>query len=171
MTEEKLMYKLIGGLAILAAATNVAAETVPIFGTVESKCVITTDTQGVYGNPTPSVLSTAAAAGGVQPIIRYDVISADYYKAVITTPDSFSTSPTLNDVVNWEGSVSVGEVTDPLMSDYDTVKIEYNNTTEYQLTVSGSTWFEIESIAEYGYDKSFPAGDYTAVVVAECIAI
>ena len=29
------------------------AEDVPIIGNVESKCVITTDTQGVYGNPTP----------------------------------------------------------------------------------------------------------------------
>lgn len=145
-------------------------EDVPITGTVESKCVITTDTQGVYGNPTPNVLSTAAADGGVEPIVRYDVISADYYKAKISYPDNFSSSPALEDVVTWTGSVSVGEVSDAGMSAYDTNKVEYNNVYETDLTIAGSTWFKVESEANYGYDKSFPAGTYNAVVQAECIA-
>ena len=37
---------------------------------VESKCIITTDTEGVYGNSTASNLSTDAADGGVEPVIR-----------------------------------------------------------------------------------------------------
>ena len=165
------MFKKAFIAASLVAAAGVHAETVPIMGTVEAKCVITIDTTGVYGNPSPSVLSTVPAEGGVEPVVRYDVISSDYYKAVISTPDSFSSSPELNDVVNWTGSTEVAEVTDPLMSDYDTVKIEYNNTTEYNLSIAGSTWFKIASRAEYGYDKSLPAGDYNAIVTAECIAL
>ncbi len=159
--------------AILLAfvAANSFAGEAPITGTVSSKCVITTETNGVYGNPSPSILSTAAVDGGVQPIIRYDVASADYYKAVISTPEYFTSSPSLDDVVTWTGSVSVAEVTDPLMAAYDTDKREYNNTTEFDLTVSGSTWFKATSQADYGYNKSFPGGVYSAVVVAECIAL
>jgi hypothetical protein len=39
------------------------------------------------------------------------------------------------------------------------------------MTVAGSTWFKISSVADYGYNKSFPAGQYTAVVEAECIPL
>jgi len=28
----------------------------------------------------------------------------------------------------------------------------------------------VSSVAEYGYGKAFPAGDYTALITAECIA-
>jgi len=56
------------------------------------------------------------------------------------------------------------------MSGFETNKITYNNTVEFDLTVAGSVWFNVDSSADYGYDKSFPAGDYTAMVVAECIA-
>lgn len=159
-------------VTMLALCTMPAlAEETPIMGTVASKCVIVTDTAGVYGNPSPSVLSTAAVDGGVPPVIRFDVISADFYKAVITTPDSFSSSPALNDVVNWTGSVSVSEVTDPLMADYDTNKREYNNVTEFDLTVAGTVWFGVSSQADYGATKAFPGGEYTAVVNAECVAL
>ena len=47
-----------------------AAIDVPITGNIESKCVITTDTPGVFGNPTPDKLSTLPADGGVLPIIQ-----------------------------------------------------------------------------------------------------
>jgi hypothetical protein len=57
------------------------------------------------------------------------------------------------------------------MSAYDNNKIEYNNITEIDLTIAGSTWFKVASTANYGYDKAFPAGQYRAVVTAECIAI
>jgi len=88
------------GLGIAVGKTVRAAE-VPIEGVVQSRCLINTDVAGVYGNPTADKLSTAAADGGVQPVIRYDITLADAYKAKITTPTDFSTSPTLNDTVTW----------------------------------------------------------------------
>ena len=60
-----------------------------IVGNVDSKCIIISETPGVYGNPNPYKLTTATTDGGVQPIIRYDVLAADYYKAVIEHPISF----------------------------------------------------------------------------------
>lgn len=165
------MFKKILIASLLALPMMAISEDVPITGRVTPKCVIYTETPGVYGNPTPSKLSTASADGGVQPIIRYDVVQAGYYKAIITVPNSFSSSPTLSDVVNWTGSVDVSRVTDAAMSAYSTSKIEYNNTTEITLTVPGSVWFKADSKAEYGYNKAFPAGDYRAIVTASCIAI
>jgi len=158
------------GIALTLSVSAVAAD-VDITGTVDSKCVVTTDTIGIYGNPSPSVLSTDAVSGGVEPIVRYDVIQANYYKAMITTPDQFVESPALDDVVNWTGSVDVAEVTDPTMSAYDNEKRLYNNVTEVDLTVAGSTWFKVSSEANYGYDKAWPAGVYRATVTAECIAL
>ena len=120
---------------------------VQIDGNVEAKCIIQTDTSGVYGNPTATKLSTLPADGGVMPIVRYDVAVADYYTAKITHPSAFSSSPTLTDTVAWTGESSVS-----------------------QTTVAGSTWFSTSSTAVYGVDKSFPGGTYIAVVQAECIA-
>ena len=77
----------------------------------------------------------------------------------------------MSDVVNWTGDVNVSEVSDTLMSDYDANKITYNNTHEYNMSVAGSTWFKISSAADYGFAKSLPAGNYTAVVLAECIPL
>lgn len=160
--------------AIIALATTFAmsayAVDVPLTGTVDSKCVVTTDTNGVFGNPLPYRLSTAQADGGVEPIVRYDVVQADYYKALISHPISFSESPSLNDVVNWTGAVSVAEVSDPLMSDYDNTKRLYDNITEVDLSITGSTWFKVSSQADYGFNKALPAGTYRAIVTAECIA-
>lgn len=156
--------------ASLLLATAAVAEEAIIEGNVQSKCVIHTDTNGVYGNPTPSKLSTASTDGGVQPVIRYDVAVPGYYIARIVTPSSFSTSPSLSDVVNWTGSSSVGQVSDAGMSAYDSSKVVYNDTTEFDLTIAGSTWFKVTSTAEYGYGKAFPGGTYRAIVVAECVA-
>lgn len=160
--------------AIIALATTFAmsayAVDVPLTGTVDSKCVVTTDTNGVYGNPLPYRLSTSQSDGGVEPIVRYDVVQADYYKALISHPISFSESPSLNDVVNWTGAVSVAEVSDPLMSDYDNTKRLYDNITEVDLSITGSTWFKVSSQADYGFNKALPAGTYRAIVTAECIA-
>jgi len=166
------MFKKILLASLLALPMFASAEDIPITGTVSSKCIIYTDITGVYGNPSPSILSTAPIDGGVQPIVRYDVVQAGgYYKAVITTPNSFSSSPTLPDVVNWTGSVDVSRVTDAAMSAYSTNKRMYNNTTEFTLSVPGSVWFKADSKAEYGYNKSFPAGTYRAIVTAACIAL
>ena len=164
-----MFKKLMLSVAILSGSA--IAQEVPITGNVESKCIVQTDTLGVYGNPTPSTLTTESTAGGVTPIIRFDVIQASFYKARITTPNGFSESPVLNDVVNWSGAVTVGEVSDANMSAYSTSKVEYDNTTEIELTVAGSTWFNVDSIAEYGYDTALPAGTYRAIVSAECIAL
>ena len=164
---KKLLFLIPAVLVTSAVQANI-----PINGTVESKCVIQTDTDGVYGNPTADKLSTTASDGGVVPIIRYDIITADAYKAVVTTPSSFSTSPTLDDVVEWTSSTSVGETSDAGMSAFETNKVTYNNghSTEFDLTIAGSVWFDVSSVAEYGYGKAFPAGNYTALITAECIA-
>jgi len=165
------MFKKSLALAAAIVGMNAVAEDVTITGTVASKCVITTDTVGVYGNPTPSELSTAPADGGVLPIVRYDVLQANFYKARIEYPESFSESPALSDVVTWAGDVSVSQVTDATMSAYDTSKVEFNNVTEIDLTVAGSTWFKVESTADYGVGKAFPAGTYRTIVSADCIAL
>jgi len=169
MIKERSMKKALALLGLVAGSAF-AAEA-PITGTVASKCVIVTDTPGIYGNPSPSVLSTAAASGGIEPIVRFDVISADFYKAVISYPTSFSSSPALSDVVNWTGSASVAEVTDAGMAAYDTNKREFNNVTEFDLTIAGTVWFKVSSQADYGATKAFPGGEYTAVVSAECVAL
>lgn len=165
------IFKSILVAAFLAVSFNAMSTEVPIRGSVSSKCVINTDVPGVYGNPAPNVLSTAAVDGGVLPIIRYDVIESGYYKAVITVPTMFTSSPTLSDVVNWTGSVAVSKVTDASMSAYTTNKRLYNSTTEVDLSIPGTVWFSATSKAQYGYGKAFPAGEYKAVVLAECIAL
>lgn len=164
------MLKTTLSIAAIMMATTVSAADTPISGTVESKCSIYTDVQGVYGNPNPYELSTAAADGGKQPIIRYDVASADYYTAKISYPTSFSSSPTLTDSVTWTGDVEVSSVSDTNMSGYEAAKVSTSNYVEFDLTVAGTTWFKVSSNATYGYNKSFPAGNYTAIAVAECIA-
>lgn len=157
----------------MAALVSLAvySEEVPISGVVASKCVIHTDTPGVYGNPSAHKLSTLPSDGGVTPIIRYDVVSAGNYKAVITTPVNFTTSPALNDTLTWFGETSVSAVTNASMSAYDTNKRIYNNTTEFDLSVAGTVWFKSTSKVEYGVNKSLPGGTYRAVVTAECIAL
>lgn len=156
------------GLVLLPSAL-LAVET-PINGTVASKCSIYTDRTGVFAQPLPNQLTTDPASGGVLPRIRYDVVQGDYYLAKVTWPNAFSSSPSLSDAVNWTGEVTVAEVTDVAMADYETNKIEYNNVTEFDLTVAGTVWFSVNSTADYGYGKSLPAGNYVAIVSAECIA-
>ena len=164
------MFRIISAAAAFLVAVPVYAENVPITGNVASTCSIYTDTAGVYGVPSPDELSTAPIDGGVHPVVRFDVTIADYYVAKISWPDSFSTSPSLTDAVNWDGEVSVSSTSDAGMSGYEAAKVEYDNVTEYDLSVAGSTWFEVESTVTYGYDKSFPGGTYAANVTAECIA-
>ena len=144
---------------------------VPISGTVQSRCVITTDTPGTYGNPNAYTLTTAAADGGVQPIVRYDVTLADAYYAQITTPTSFATSPSLSDTVTWTGSTEVSSVSDATnMAGYEAAKTTFGQTTQFDLTATGSTWFTSTSVATYGGNKAFPGGNYSATVEAVCVA-
>lgn len=164
------MKKLLLASLVLASCSPVYAEETPISGSVQTRCLIATDINGVYGNPVPSKLSTAAVDGGVVPVIRYDVSLAASYLAKITTPTSFSTSPTLTDSVAWTGSTTVTTTSDAGMSGYEAAKVTYGATTEFDLAIAGSTWFSSESTAVYGYSKSLPAGNYTALILAECIA-
>ena len=165
------MFKKTLLLLALGFITSANAEEMEVIGNVESKCVVVPDTAGVYGNPSPSILSSDPTDGGVDPIVRFDVIQASFYKARIVHPNSFSEAPSLNDVVNWTGDTATDQVSDANMSAYDAAKIEFDNVTEFDLTVAGSTWFKTESQADYGYGKAFPAGVYRAAVSAECIAI
>ena len=106
------------------------------------------------------------------PIVRYDIVTASKYKAVITTPTSFSTAPSLSDTVDWTSTTVAGQMSDAGMSVFNTDKVIYNNghTTEFDLVKAGSVWFNVTSEAEYGYGKAFHSGNYTALIVAECIA-
>ena len=157
-------------LAVALVATPAMALDTTITGNVQSKCVINTDTAGVYGNPNAYKLSTAVADGGVQPIIRFDTSIAGAYKARVTTPTSFSTSPSLSDTVTWSGSTTLKKFSDAAMSDYETNKVTYDSTTEFNMHTAGSAWFAVDSTAEYGGNKALPGGTYRSVVVAECIA-
>ena len=164
------MNKLLVLSITLAACSPVYAAEAPITGNVQTRCLITTDTNGVFGNPLPSKLSTAYSEGGVVPVVRYDVTLADAYLAKVTTPTAFNSSPSLSDAVAWTGSTTVTNTTDVGMAGYEAAKITYGSTTQYDLTVAGSTWFASEATAVYGVNKSFPGGSYTAIIVAECIA-
>ena len=164
------MLKSILTLGVILMGTAAYATDSPITGNVSSKCSIYTDVAGVYGNPNPDELSTTPADGGVHPIIRYDVTIADYYTAKISWPNSFTTSPSLTDSVSWDGEVTVSSTSDTNMSGYEAAKVEYENHTEYDLTVAGTVWFQVESEVTYGVDEPLPGGEYKANVTAVCLA-
>jgi hypothetical protein len=99
------MVKNLVAMVSLTLISGVSMAETSITGNVQSKCVIYTDTPGVYGNPTADVLSTDRSDGGVTPIVRFDVVNAGDYMASISTPISFVESPSLSDTVKWTGSV------------------------------------------------------------------
>ena len=157
--------------AICLLTGTAHAEDIPIVGEVQSRCQIMADVSGVYGNPNAYTLSTAPADGGVLPIVRFDVSLADAYKARIVHPSAFSESPTLNDIPTFTGSTEVSAVSDAGMATYDDDKVTYDSTTEYELTVAGSTWFKTSSTVTNGGNRAFAPGTYRSIVQAECIAI
>ena len=161
----------ISSIISICGVFSASAAEVPINGTVQSRCIIQTDTSGVYGNPNAYTLTTTPADGGVHAIVRFDVSLADAYYAIITAPSEFSSSPTLPDVATFTGDTTVKTVSDATnMGSYETNKIEYGMTDKYDLTATGSTWFETTSTATMGGNRAFPGGNYTSVVIAECIA-
>ena len=165
------MFKKIMTVLLLGMSFSVLAENSAINGNVQSRCIISTDTEGTYGNPNAYTLTTSTSDGGVLAVTRFDVTLADAYYAQITAPSSFSSSPSLPDVVTWTGDTEVKAVSDSTgMADYETNKVEYNMTDKYDLTATGSTWFKTSSVATMGGSKAFPGGSYTALVVAECVA-
>lgn len=153
------------------AASIAQAQDTPINGTVQSRCIIQTDTAGTYANPNAYTLTTAANDGGEDARIRVDVSLADAYYVEITAPEEFSSSPSLPDIVTWTGDTQVDTVSDATgMGSYESNKIELGMTDRYDLTATGSTWFKTSSVATMGGSKAFPGGNYTALVQAECIA-
>src|SRR5210317_1068995 len=158
-------------IAMSLFTLSAQAVDVPISGTVQSRCVITTDTPGTYGNPNAYTLTTSSSDGGVQPIVRYDVTLADAYYAQITTPTSFSSSPSLTDTVTWTGSTEVSSVSDATnMAGYESAKTTFGQTTQFDLTATGSTLFKSTSVATNGGNKAFPGGNYSATIEAVCVA-
>lgn len=169
------MFKRLSVLSMILVSIQLVpkaqAAEVPINGTVQSRCVITTDTAGVYGNPNAYTLTTDPASGGQLPVVRFDVTLADAYYAEITAPTSFSSSPTLPDTVTWTGDTTVQSVSDAEgMGQYEASKVELGMTDKYDLTATGSTWFKTSSEATMGGNRAFPGGNYTALVEAQCIA-
>src|SRR6056300_449927 len=165
-----MLKKLLISILFLVPFSVYSAD-VPITGNVQSRCVITTDTPGIYGNPNAYTLTTASTDGGVQPIVRYDVTLADAYYAQITTPTSFTTSPSLTDTVTWTGSTSVSSISDATnMAGYEAAKTTFGQTTQFDLTATGSTWFTSTSVATNGGNKAFPGGNYSATIEAVCVA-
>ena len=161
----------LGAIAAMSISSVVLANDTPINGTVQSRCLIQTDTAGTYGNPNAYTLTTSPTDGGELAVIRFDVSLADAYYAQITAPSAFSSSPTLSDVVSWTGDTVVQAVSDATgMGSYETGKVEIGMMDRYDLTATGSTWFKTSSVATMGGNKAFAGGNYTAIVVAECIA-
>ena len=158
-------------LGLLGSSMAYSQVDTEITGSVSSKCTIYTDKSGIYGNPLPDTLSTASIDGGRSAIIRYDVVNANTYKAVITTLVTFPVIPTLCDSLTWSGTVTVSQVTDAQQSAYDSNKRVFDNVTEIDLTVAGIVWFSADSSVTYGVNKSLPGGTYKAIVRAECIAL
>ena len=145
-----------------------------INGNVESRCTVNTDTVGYYGNPNAYTLTTLPASAGQVPIVRVDTSLANAYKAQISYPTSFSSSPSLGDTVVWTGAVAVAQASSTDMSGYQAASTTADGGAMriYDLTLAGTTWFNVTSVATYGggSQKAFPGGSYSAVVVAECIA-
>jgi len=165
------MYLKIATFLAFVLSTNMAmAVGSTISGNVQAKCSIHTDTAGVYGNPLPNKLDTTPSSGGTKASIRVDIAQANFYKLSVATPTSFSSSPTLADSVAWSGSTVVGAVSASGMSAYEDAKvISPANTTTFDMTLAGTTYFTVSSTALYGYNKAFPAGTYNAVIEVTCI--
>ena len=165
MKKLALLLSLILGFTSAYAGTN-------INGNVESRCTVNTDTAGYYGNPNAYTLTTLPASAGQVPIIRIDTSLATAYKAQISYPTSFSSSPSLGDTVVWTGAVGVDQTSSSDMSGYQAASTTTGSMRQYALTIAGTTWFSVASTATYGggQQKPFPGGSYKAVVLAECIA-
>ena len=165
------MKKLIT-IGLMLVATTAYAANIDITGTVQSRCIVNTDTPGVYGNPNAYTLTTLPASAGQVPIVRIDASLANAYNAQISYPTSFSTSPSLSDTTAWEGAVGVEQTSSSDMSGYQAASTTTGAMRTYPLSIAGTTWFSVASTATYGggQQKPFPGGSYKAVILAECIA-
>ena len=164
------MIKKITPLIFLLSTSYAWAVNSPITGTVQASCSIVTTTPGQYGVPNIWKLSTAAADGGQDAVIKTTIGTADKYKVKITHPNSFSSSPSLSDTLAWTGSSVYTSGSVSGMSAYNAAKVVVGNQTTFDMTLAGTTFFTVASTASYGYNRAFPSGSYTAQIVAECIA-
>ena len=165
------LFLIVGLTGCSLFAKKVEANT-NINGNVESRFTVNTDTVGYYGNPNAYTLTTLPASNGQVPIVRVDTSLANAYKAQISYPTSFSSSPSLSDTVAWTGAVATGQTSVSGMSAYQAASTTTGAKRIYGLTLAGTTWFTVASTATYGGggNKAFPGGSYKAVVLAECIA-
>lgn len=164
------MIKKITPLIFLLSTSYAWAVNSPITGTVQASCSIVTTTPGQYGVPNIWKLSTAAADGGQDAVIKTTIGTADKYKITITHPNSFSSSPSLSDTLTWTGSSVYTSGSASGMSAYETGKTVVGNTTTFDMTLAGTTFFTVASSAQYGYNRAFPSGSFTATIVASCVA-
>ena len=157
---------------LLSLCNGAWATSTPIQGSVEAKCAIFTTVNPKYGNPNPYTLTTLPASGGTEAILRTDVLAADYFDLLITHPNSFSSSPTLTDSIGFTGASVVNAVGVSGMSVYETNKLVVNNTTRFRLLLAGATWYKISSVMIYGAGDTtaLPAGNYTSLITATCLA-
>lgn len=166
-----MFKKTLLGAALLMATSSAYAQNTEINGTVQSRCIIQTDRAGTYANPNAYTLTTSPQDGGEPARIRVDVSLADAYYVAITAPESFSSSPSLPDMVTFAGDTEVDAISDASgMGSYEINKVELGMTDRYEMSATGSVWFKTSSIATMGGNKAFPGGNYTALVLAECIA-
>ena len=85
------------GCSLFASKVEANAD---ITGSVESRCIVNTDTPGVYGNPNAYTLTTTPASGGQKPIVRFDVSLANAYYAQVSYPTSFSSDTICTTIVS-----------------------------------------------------------------------
>lgn len=149
-----------------------AAANTNITGTVESRCEVVTDIPGYYGNPNAYTLTTLPASNGQVPQIRVTNSLANAYKAIVSFPTSFSSSPSLSNTVSFTGAVAIASASSSDMSGYQAASTVTNNGAmrTYSLTHAGTIYVTVSSEATYGGNKAFPGGQYVAVAEASCVA-
>ncbi len=149
-----------------------AAANTNISGQVESRCEVVTDIPGYYGNPSAFLLTTLPASNGQVPQIRITNTLANAYKAIVSYPTSFSSSPSLSNSVAWTGAVAIASASSSDMSGYQAASTVTNNGAmrTYNLTHAGTIYVTVTSTATYGGNKAFPGGQYVAVAEASCVA-
>lgn len=149
-----------------------AAANTNITGNVESRCEVVTDIPGYYGNPNAYTLTTLPASNGQVPKIRITNSLANAYKAIVSFPTSFSSSPSLSNTVSFTGAVAIASASSSDMSGYQAASTVTNNGAmrTYSLTHAGTIYVTVSSEATYGGNKAFPGGQYVAVAEASCVA-
>ena len=163
---------LILGLTGCSLLTSKVQANTNITGNVQSRCEVVTDITGYFGNPNAYSLTTAPASNGQVPQIRVTSTLANAYKALISYPTSFSSSPSLSNSVTWTGAVAIASASSSDMSGYQAASTLTNNGAmrTYYLTKAGTIYVTVTSTATHGGNKAFPGGQYVAVAQASCIA-